>query len=849
MKSTPKRRTLARLYRRSVAKAAPSGTAGYAWGGGPLWADAYQTRRGPTPYELVESYKSLIFFCARTNYKAVGRAPFRLFLKTDKGQKRAQAFRTTPVSKGMTRYLRSRDYLAKSLAGSADIDEVNEHPILDGLRDPNPLVSDTMLVEYICCCLDIIGYAYLEPVWKTAGRIRTLAELWSLPAHMIFPIPSGTTLIPQGFQFYAKRYALDELIWFRYMSLRNPYMDGMSPARAAIMYAKLEDAFISIQDNVLDNGPRPSLIVSHKDAKGSFGDRGERERTRAEIIHSLRGGRSGGVAIVDGALSVTPVTYPLADVGSLQISTYDLERTANCFDIPLPMLSKETNLANMQAGTDLHAVNAVEPRHKLIASTFTRYFHQADQDGRLGWQRLFFAFDPVAPEDKKLLMDFHKTYWDMGVLTTNEVRTELNYPPVEGGDVLTVKNNLTTLDRIINPPEPPPGAEPEPGLGAEPGPGPGKKPSTPGQDREDPDDEEADPEAKALATALRVLERLEAAWEGEDRRPFPRGQTRKANPNHDAHGRFAEGSGSGGGSAALRAQADAHRAGKGDYSDRLTRVSQKLHKHTEKIRKRAEQAERSAEKKPTDRSRKRAADLRARAQVVAARRDAHRAHHLDVLSGNTPAAPGHRAPRKPPARLEADRNGTGSESHAKAVELGLAQLSPRTRGILEKAGVTVHAPARVKDVPGENWGQATPPGYPPGTTDEHIGGVYIFKNRRVIVPERHRDPFTNEDHKTSNVPGTTLHEVGHAYDHALAGPGATHEGGSTEGGFLSAYLRDAGQIPAHMVGRNAYFLQDHGIGASEAFAEGFANVHGFGIDHSFREFFPRVTAYMEAHHK
>ena len=49
----------------------------------------------------------------------------------------------------------------------------------------------------------------------------------------------------------------------------------------------------------MSNGPRPSVIVSHKDPKGVFGP-AERQRLEADMERRGRGGRGGGVFVVDG---------------------------------------------------------------------------------------------------------------------------------------------------------------------------------------------------------------------------------------------------------------------------------------------------------------------------------------------------------------------------------------------------------------------------------------------------------------------------------------------------------------------------------------------------------------------
>ncbi len=501
-----KARTWSRFRR--AAKAAPGGYGGGSMGGGPLWSDAYRARRGPTPNELVEAYKSLMFFMSSFNHKAVCATPLRLYVTTGGGQARPKSYLGTKAvgrAKGLWLKARRGDH-SKAIAGADRIEEVTgNHPLLDVMRFANPFLNPVQLLGLTVTSCDIIGTAYWQPVFRTIGKEIVPEELWALPAQAVWAVPDGTSLVPKGYQYFSTFHLPDELIRFVPVpSLRNPYMDGMSPARAAIQYARLEDEFVSDQDNNASNGPRPKILVTSKDPNGSIGDP-ERKRLRQEFNQVAARGKLGGLVIADGNLAVQPMTYQGIDPEITTFSEYALERTANCFDVPPPFYSKETNLANLQAAREWHAANGVEPRCKSIAATLTRYFHALDPDGRRGWDRLFWAFDPVVEEDKKAAAEQHKSYVDMGVMTRDAVALELNLDPLPDGlgAVPTVAGTVTSLANVISPPAPAPVAAPgQPGEG------------------------EGELAAKS--------------WEGEDRHRFQDGRSRR--PGSDPAGGSARGS-------------------------------------------------------------------------------------------------------------------------------------------------------------------------------------------------------------------------------------------------------------------------------------------------------------------
>lgn len=453
------------LWLREEQKAQPPGGTSYGWGGGPAFSDAFRLRRAPSGPALAEAYKSVIYTCVRKNSEAVARVPLRLFrIGQSKGDvaKYGNARRAT---RGEKLRLKAMNHTAKAMAGAEEVEEITgDHLLLKVLDDVNPHMDHTMLLSYIVMSMDVVGTGF---VWPTEYHLGAPREVWPLPPHLVYPTMSGSGLVPESYQFGSAQYRPEDLLIFKHLSMKNPYGLGMSPAQAAIEYARLEDTYVSIADEMISNGPRPSVVVSHKDPQGAFGS-AERKRLEDDMNRKGRGGRAGGAFVVDGAVSVTPISYTPADLGSMEIAEQVIKCICGCFGVPVSMIkTDDVNKANAEAGLEQHARDAVEPRCKAIASVLTRWTHSLDRGGNRGWGKLFWAFDGCVPEDKQLEADLFTKYVAMG-LPLNVALTEAGYDAVEGGDTSFVPSSLVTLENAIKPPEPPPGADPENPEGEEP---------------------------------------------------------------------------------------------------------------------------------------------------------------------------------------------------------------------------------------------------------------------------------------------------------------------------------------------------------------------------------------------
>lgn len=419
-------------------KSSPSYAAG-GYGGGPAFVDAYRSRRSPTLPELVEAYKAITYACAMLNANGVARVPLRLYATTHRGQARPKCG-TKALHRHHEALLRKSPAFSSLLRKAVEIDEVVDHPLLEALQDVNPDFDHNALIRHAVLSLDIVGSAYWFP---EVNRLGVAVALWPLQAQYVTPVQVAGESAVCEYRYFQDRYRPEQLIRARHVSVRDPHGFGYGPTQAAFEYVGLGDKYVSVQENLLGQGVRPSVIVSPKDATMPMG-KDERRRFESDINARWRGPSAGRAWVVDGAIDVRPLTFPPSDLAALQISEHALQRVANCFGVPLSLLKTEdVNLANAEAGHRQHAELAIEPRCVLIASALTKWVRAQGRLNGLGWDRLFFAFDNPVAEDEERRAKVFDTYLRNSVLTINDVRPELGYDLVDWGNEPWQASSLT----------------------------------------------------------------------------------------------------------------------------------------------------------------------------------------------------------------------------------------------------------------------------------------------------------------------------------------------------------------------------------------------------------------------
>ena len=116
-----------------------------------------------------------------------------------------------------------------------------------------------------------------------------------------------------------------------------------------------------------------------------------------------------------------------------------MERMCNCWAIPVAYMSRESNLANLQAADKFHAESRMNPRAWCIASVFDRHHEVYDP-------RLFWTFDDPIAEDELQEATIVDMQIKSGLITRNQATQDTPWPAVPEGDDLFMPGTQKTSD-------------------------------------------------------------------------------------------------------------------------------------------------------------------------------------------------------------------------------------------------------------------------------------------------------------------------------------------------------------------------------------------------------------------
>ena len=385
-------------------------------------ADIYGEHADPTTAELLGAYSDVAYACVRLISQSVAGVELKLVATTRPGDRSPTSF-TRSLSRRAVQAIR-KNYPAWSRK-AAHVEEVVDHPLLDLLDRPNPVMSGTDLIGTTVCSLELCGVAY----WSVSQE-----AIWLLPAHTVAPEYDDLGHVVGYIQHAGTegevRYAPDQVIHFKSTNPLDPYAAaGVSPLMSVWQRVLIGRQELSSWQAVLSNMAVPSALVGPP--PGETFTTAQADRLTKSLYERFGLGRQGGIWVQTDPFVYTPVSTPPKDLTSLQV--YDQIKTAICnaYGVPRQLLDlQDSNYASAETARRSFEQYALKPRVLAIIDTLNRHWISRYSD------RLHLATDEVVRPDQTVLLQETAQLVGGNVITINEGRIRHGYDPLPGMDRL-----------------------------------------------------------------------------------------------------------------------------------------------------------------------------------------------------------------------------------------------------------------------------------------------------------------------------------------------------------------------------------------------------------------------------
>ena len=307
-----------------------------------------------------------------------------------------------------------------------------DHPVQRLLDSPNPFWTRGDLWRGTETYLGLWGSAYWGLERDEEGRV---VEIWPLRSDRMRLIPDaqryikGFVYVGQGQQLIA--YVPEDILWFHYFNPLDEYA-GLSPIAPLRLSADMGLDALRANRSVLKNDSAPGLVVETADTPTDAEIREFYERWESRFRGVERTRRP---ALLSAGMKATNLGFSPRDMEYIQSLRWSLEDVGRVYGVPKPMMGdiERITFSNFQTARRVFWEDTIVPQLMFYREALQHTLLPRLGDPSLAVEFYLSAVEALQ-ENEGDKAKRRQMYVTTGIMTINEVRTEMNLPPVEWGE-------------------------------------------------------------------------------------------------------------------------------------------------------------------------------------------------------------------------------------------------------------------------------------------------------------------------------------------------------------------------------------------------------------------------------
>ena len=335
--------------------------------------------------------------------------------------------------------------------------QVEEHPLLDLLYNPNPVQGQVEFFTSLYSYLLISGNSY---ILESGAENTPPIELYTLRPDRI-RIKGSSRAIPEAYNYLVggqviESYDVDQATGkskVKHIKLFNPMDDyyGLSPIQSAATDIDQHNLANKHNVNLLQNGARPSgaVIFKPKDPTGAQIQLSDLQRNQLmnDLTQRFSGtGNAGKPMLLEGDFDWKEMGLSPKDMDFIQLKNMSAKDIALIFGVPsqligIPDAQTYSNFA--EAKLALYNETIIPLLDRIQSDMNESLVPKFGDDLEL---RYDIDSIPAMAAQRTRVFESVTQGVQNGILTRNEAREQLGYEPIAGGDSLLVPATLMPLN-------------------------------------------------------------------------------------------------------------------------------------------------------------------------------------------------------------------------------------------------------------------------------------------------------------------------------------------------------------------------------------------------------------------
>ena len=361
-----------------------------------------------TAYGEYYPRSAVVYAAIKVRHDAIARLPLRVL-------------RRIPASRQRMDGVNSRD--GGELVGA-------DHPLQRLLDSPNPFWSRSDLWRATETYLSLWGAAFWALERDENGNI---AEIWPLRPDKMRPIPDAQRYI-KGFVYVGSGselvpYLPDDVVWMRYFNPLDEYA-GLSPIAPLRQSADMGMDALRANRKLLQNDSTPGLIIETEGfpTDADVSEFYARWESRFQGVEKMR-----RPALLSPGMKASNLGFSPRDMEYIESLRWSLEDVTRVFGVPKVMIGdlENTTFSNFSTARRLFWEDTIAAQLAFYQESLRQHLLP-----HFGDDSLTVEFDlsgvEALKESEENKAKRRRIYVEAGIMTIDEVRREMNLPPIAG---------------------------------------------------------------------------------------------------------------------------------------------------------------------------------------------------------------------------------------------------------------------------------------------------------------------------------------------------------------------------------------------------------------------------------
>lgn len=167
-----------------------------------------------------------------------------------------------------------------------------------------------------------------------------------------------------------------------------------------------------------------------------------------QTAFSPQTGQPNGVAVLEGNMEFKPITVNPADAQLLETRQFNVVDICRFFGVsPVKAFDlSKSSYSTVEATNLSFLTDTLSPLLEKIELELERKLYKPSEKTKIDVR---FDTSRILRADKQSLANYYSTLFNIGVVSCNEIRREIDLPAVEGGDSHLVGCNLMSLNKVL----------------------------------------------------------------------------------------------------------------------------------------------------------------------------------------------------------------------------------------------------------------------------------------------------------------------------------------------------------------------------------------------------------------